>query len=657
MKFPYPTLKLSLRLRELFIEDVTLITRLKYRPSINTLRAISVIGVLLYHFEYSLFEGGWLGVDVFFVISGYLISNIIFSELNNGTFKFKHFFNRRIKRIFPTLLLTSLVSLLVGYTFLSPLLLMQLSETARSGIFFYSNYFFSTLDFYTGGGVSKVFLLNYWSLSVEEQYYLIFPVILFLGYRLKNKKILVFSLMLIGVCSIVINFGGDINKFYFLQFRAWEFLAGVFINFIKKSNIKYLSELSLIFIGISFFYFDDSWITQIEPKFFVVIITAVFINNESTFITERLSKNKLLSIIGVSSYTIYLFHYPIFNFYKHYLEINFKVISTSEKLLLLAAILCLSFLTYHKFEKNFIDAFDIKKKFYLFILFLLNILLIWLFLNTNFLSNSNYSRFASISEKVYSYSIQENYEPKQNNKRCHNRDISNACFFPGDLQDNGDIYIIGDSQMINITYNLLSDPYFDSYNKTLYTKAGCIAVIIYNTCPDSSTKKVKEFLSKIQNSKIIYGGRVPLYLSDGNFYNGIASHFDTEYHSRDIDQFIKTIDMFLNNNNEVFFLFSIPNQAWNVTDLYFNNNFVWGDQIGYEYKYWQERIKVPISFISDIEHQNFQPIDAYKIFCNGIIQNYCVAAIDDNIFYSDYAHLTNEGSQLIIKKIKNKFSN
>ena len=115
--------------------------------------------------------------------------------------------------------------------------------------------------------------------------------------------------------------------------------------------------------------------------------------------------------------------------------------------------------------------------------------------------------------------------------------------------------------------------------------------------------------------------------------------------------------MFLNNNNEVFFLFSIPNQAWNVTDLYFNNNFVWGDQIGYEYKYWQERIKVPISFISDIEHQNFQPIDAYKIFCNGIIQNYCVAAIDDNIFYSDYAHLTNEGSQLIIKKIKNKFSN
>ena len=284
-------------------------------------------------------------------------------------------------------------------------------------------------------------------------------------------------------------------------------------------------------------------------------------------------------------------------------------------------------------------------------------MLIWLFLNTNFLSNSNYSRFASIPEKVYSYSIQENYEPKQNNKRCHNRDISNACFFPGDLQDKGNIYIVGDSQMLNITHNLLLDSYFDSYNKTLYTKAGCIPVFTNNLCPDSSPKEVKEFLSQIHNSKIIYGGRVPLYLSDGNFYNGIASHFDTEYHSRDIDQFIKTIDMFLNNNNEVYFLFSIPNQAWNVTDLYFNNNFVWGDQIGYEYKYWQERIKVPVSFISDIEHQNFHSIDAYKIFCNQIIENFCVAAIDDNIFYSDYAHLTNEGSQMIINKIKSEFNN
>ena len=222
------------KIRNIFIDDIRNISRIAFNPSINTLRAISVIGVLLYHFEYQMFEGGWLGVDVFFVISGYLISNILFSELNNEDFKFRTFFKRRIKRIAPSLFMTTFLSLGIGYTILNPLLLTQLVETIRSGIFFYSNYFFSTLDFYTGGGVSKVFLLNFWSLSIEEQYYFIFPLMLYLGYRFNNKFYIVSFLVFIGIYSFFINSIDDLNKFYFLQFRAWEFLAGCLYKLHKR---------------------------------------------------------------------------------------------------------------------------------------------------------------------------------------------------------------------------------------------------------------------------------------------------------------------------------------------------------------------------------------------------------------------------------------
>ena len=128
------------------------IERISYSQRINTLRAVSVLGVIFYHFEYQIVQGGWLGVDIFFVISGYLISNIIFSEINENKFKFKNFFIRRIKRILPSFYLTSLVSLILGYFTLNKPLLIQLSESVLSSIFFVSNIYFSNLDFYTAGG-------------------------------------------------------------------------------------------------------------------------------------------------------------------------------------------------------------------------------------------------------------------------------------------------------------------------------------------------------------------------------------------------------------------------------------------------------------------------------------------------------------------------
>ena len=118
------------------------ISRIKYREEINGLRAIAVISVVFYHAGYSSFSGGWLGVDVFFVVSGYLISNIILSELNDTTFSFKNFYLRRIRRILPALFSTLLISLPFSYWLLTPKGMLEYIESAFASIFFYANYFF-----------------------------------------------------------------------------------------------------------------------------------------------------------------------------------------------------------------------------------------------------------------------------------------------------------------------------------------------------------------------------------------------------------------------------------------------------------------------------------------------------------------------------------
>ena len=159
------------------------ILRISYRNEINGLRAIAVISVVLYHAGYEQFNGGWLGVDIFFVISGYLISNIILSELHKGDFSFKTFYMRRVKRILPALFSTLVFTAPISYWLLTPKGMTEYLESVFASIFFYANYFFQNLDFYTAEPTKYMPLLHTWSLAIEEQFYLIFPLLCFIIYK------------------------------------------------------------------------------------------------------------------------------------------------------------------------------------------------------------------------------------------------------------------------------------------------------------------------------------------------------------------------------------------------------------------------------------------------------------------------------------------
>ncbi len=182
-------------------------SQLKYRPEIDGLRAISVISILLYHAELSffdkiLFTGGFVGVDIFFVISGYLISNIIFSELlQNKNFNFANFYERRARRILPMLFVVLLISCPIAFYILLPNNFHEYIDSIISSIFFFSNFFFYSVATEYGAESSLLKpLLHTWSLAIEEQFYLFFPIIVFLLFKF-HQNLLIKILTLLFLVS------------------------------------------------------------------------------------------------------------------------------------------------------------------------------------------------------------------------------------------------------------------------------------------------------------------------------------------------------------------------------------------------------------------------------------------------------------------------
>ena len=247
---------------------------MKYRPEIDGLRALSVFSVIIYHAKITIsgnifLQGGFLGVDIFFVISGYLITSIILTEIETtNNFVFSHFYERRVRRILPALLTVTLFSIFIAYFVLLPNQLIDFFQSVISSLFFYSNYFFYFIgEQYNAPPSLLVPLLHYWSLGVEEQYYIIYPLFIYFLFK-KNFKLIFFSLCIIFCLSFfssIINVNPVFN-FFSLHTRIWELLAGGIIAYLmfkkvyigSKKISSFLIYLGLILIILSLFLINDS---------------------------------------------------------------------------------------------------------------------------------------------------------------------------------------------------------------------------------------------------------------------------------------------------------------------------------------------------------------------------------------------------------------
>ena len=303
---------------------------LNYRADIDGMRAIAVISVIGFHAFPSILTGGFIGVDVFFVISGYLISNIILSGLNTGNFSFSGFYTRRIKRIFPALILVLMTCYLMGWVVMYLGEQKQLAKHIVGSVGFISNFILmgEPVGYFDNEAITKP-LQHLWSLAIEEQFYIIWPFLLVMAY--KKRYNLLYVTISIAVISFLLNlFFVDympVITFYLPVTRFWEFLIGAVITLfpiyrltlLRVQNVSILLEIESV-IGavcliLSIFLITKEmefpgWLALLPTVGTAMLISA----GEYTFINRRLLSHPLLVWLGLISYPLYLWHWPLLSF-------------------------------------------------------------------------------------------------------------------------------------------------------------------------------------------------------------------------------------------------------------------------------------------------------------------------------------------------------
>ena len=340
---------------------------LKYRPDIDGLRAISVFSVVFYHanfiiFDNEIFSGGFIGVDIFFVISGYLITSLILNDLFNNNFSITNFYIRRIRRILPVLFFVIISCIPIAYLFLLPSSLVDFLQSVITTIIFSSNFYFHHTGLIYGGPDSSLKpLLHTWSLSVEEQYYIIFPIILILFQKFLKNYILNLFILFFFVSFIstqIISTKFPLYNFYFINVRIWELLAGSIVAYLNINSIKYNNKittyfpvLGLILILFSIFLLNDEMSLPSIYSLPAIIGTCliIFFANSNNLLTKILSL-KVFVFFGLISYSLYLWHFPLFAFYNY---VFFENESFLPKILIIFLSITLSILSYLFIEKPF----------------------------------------------------------------------------------------------------------------------------------------------------------------------------------------------------------------------------------------------------------------------------------------------------------------
>ena len=343
-----------------------------YRSDIDALRGYSIIFVILYHarFYYNdffLFSGGFVGVDIFFVITGFLITKLLVSEYNlNKTIDVLDFFERRIRRLIPVLFLVLLVSTLFSPLVLEPTKLKHFSESFFASIFFTANIYFHYFgNFYETNASLKTPLLHLWSLGIEEQFYILYPFLLLFALKFFKKFLIFFALVGFLISLSFAEYASTHHtmfNFYMLPSRAWEIGAGVLVALLSLRKkiilnnfliniIIFLSFLILIFFLLIFSTGNKhpSLITLIP-----VCVTSILIylgeNDTKTFF-KNFFYNKYIIFFGKISFSLYLWHFLIFSIFRNsYIDENISI-----KLIIITLSIILSFFSYKYVEQKFRD--------------------------------------------------------------------------------------------------------------------------------------------------------------------------------------------------------------------------------------------------------------------------------------------------------------
>lgn len=651
---------------------------LEYRKEIDGLRALAVLAVIIYHSKLvfngmSILPGGFLGVDVFFVLSGYLITGIVLNGLQKNNFSFLNFYERRIKRIVPAMAVVLAITSLLFYNLLLPNSIISYSKSLAAASIFVSNFYFFFEDSYTAPDSIFKPLLHTWSLGVEWQFYMLFPVIMYFMFKLCRRG-LFFVLVFLGLTSLITACltvkDHPEFAFYLLPARAWELIAGGLCTYVNRSSLSvYIKNripflmLLMPFVGVmaivfSMILIDDG---MNLPSLWTVIPvagTCLFIcfSNAMDFATKFFSM-KVVVFIGTISYSLYLWHQPVFVYYR---MTNESSLTVSDSFLLTSLSIVLAIVTYYTIE-NPMRKIKSRK----FVIAILSTVLALTASGCIIVKNDGYP------QRLQSVSAFFDNGPAMNEMDECGNGIGRRCIYV-DKESSRNIILIGDSHaqaMAKSLYDLASK---QNYNFINLSMAGCPVInTLRRTLKDGTDEackdlsiKADELISSKENSIIVYMARMPLYMFNYKYKIGTWIFSNTsESVSEEISKKLAgwsynnklvlvypvpqaPVDVPVEANKEIIKINGIKNKIQklqNADYLSFNNK-------SYD-KLWSESFVKSESLFSSVNSNNVIRIFPESELCES---NKCRVSDGTHFLYKDNNHLNYYGMNILVKRIDDK---
>lgn len=633
---------------------------MKYRAEIDGLRALAVVPVILFHAGFELFSGGFVGVDVFFVISGYLITTILIEDIENKRFSIVNFYERRARRILPALFLVMLVCIPFAWMWMLPSQMKDFSQSLVAVSLFASNILFWRESGYFDAAAEEKPLLHTWSLAVEEQYYVLFPIFLILAWRFGKNRVF-WMIVVMAAISLLLSEWGWRNKatanFYLAPTRAWELFAGSIAAFIvqkqgiQKNNL--LATLGLAAIIFSIFFYDEATpfpsVYALVPVLGVVLL--VLYAEKETIVAKLLSTKGFVGV-GLISYSAYLWHQPLFAFA--------RIRSLEHPQLLLMSVLSLISLLLAYFSWRFVEKpfrnKTIVTRHFIFSGSLVGIgafIIVGIF---GHVSNGFSSRIINEELPYHTFSDVDG--------NCMGR-VSSFCNINDDREK---IFVIGDStiQPLAASLNALQS----EYAIVPITAAGCILIegySLYDTklpgfqgsCLSAKVELAIDLIETHTPRLVIYGGMFSKALSGSwTRENGRLDIWDKEFRpvetSNSLSEAIETTVRRLSESAEEVVLVEFPETGLHAQELLLRGN-LFGEDINSlnlqldELSARHNSGSMLLNHLSLIENVYVQPV--YDPLCVG---SSCSVIVDAKPMYTDLIHPSQFYTDIIARSILEK---
>ncbi|MDC0931948.1 acyltransferase family protein [Methylophilaceae bacterium] len=622
--------------------------RLSYKPEVDGLRAIAVVSVILYHAQVVLlgrnwFGGGFIGVDIFFVISGYLITRIILSELQiRGSFSFLDFYERRARRILPMFFVMVYVTAFFGWFLIGPSDLIEFAKSVGSAVFFSSNFFFyfNTTEYGADSALLKPFL-HTWSLGVEEQFYLVFPLVAIIIFKYFRQYFL-FILIILSLLSLLFSNlmeikNSDLNFFLPLS-RFWELSVGSILaytelNYKSSNNAiskKVFSALGLCLITYSILFFDSK---TPHPSIYTMIpiigVALVIVFASKDVLVGKILASKPFVGMGLVSYSAYLWHFPIMSLFR--ITNDGSEIPLMVLVLIVITTIVLSIFSYRYVEQPFRNKKFLPKK--LFFSAILSIFIITTLLVVFTIKQDGFpNRYPTSLQRA---SFDDRFANVGLFEKCHKLEGADAvaedefCHIGNGAES---VYLIGDSHMISIAFKLSEALKAKETSLVLMTRGG--ALFGRNSKID---KARLDYLKYVRNSIVVIGGFA--HEENDDFFESKR----TEY-----ENFFSMLDK---NNNTIIVIYPIPSTNINRRG------------IGIEYMlkgYLKDKKsslkEFEVKSLSAYRFYDSLPFDFLKVYPQSYLCSnpHCFGVRDGKILISDIDHPSSLTSAWIVSRIFKK---